>query len=40
MSATGFTIIAALPIAKDVAIPGSLVGFDAAGEALGDEWVI
>jgi bifunctional enzyme CysN/CysC len=40
MSATGVTIIAALPIAKDVAIPGSLVGFDAAGEALGDEWVI
>jgi bifunctional enzyme CysN/CysC len=40
MSATGVTIIVAVAIAKGVEIPGSLVGFDAAGEALGEDWVI
>jgi bifunctional enzyme CysN/CysC len=40
MSATGVTIIAAIPVARTAEVPGSLVGFDTAGEALGEDWVI
>jgi bifunctional enzyme CysN/CysC len=40
MSATGATIIAALSGVRGVDVPGSLVGFEAGGEASGEDWVI
>jgi len=40
MAAAGVTIILAITPAEGVDIPGSLVGFDAAGAAPGEDWVI
>jgi bifunctional enzyme CysN/CysC len=40
MSATGVTIIAAVPVAPGAEIPGALVGVETGGELSGEDWVI
>jgi bifunctional enzyme CysN/CysC len=40
MSATGVTIIAAVPVAPGAEIPGALVGVETGGEPSGEDWVI
>jgi bifunctional enzyme CysN/CysC len=40
MSATGVTIIAAIPVAPGADVPGALVGAETGGDGSGEDWVI